>query len=522
MKKFIRENIDHQPIVDNVFKIVNLANDAIAKKGKENIINATIGSLYDEDGNLVALDTVFNTYNSLDNRTKAKYASSFSGNPNFRKQVYNWVVQDTKLDLCHSVIGTPGGSGAVSSTILNVLDEGQTLIIPHIAWGNYKSMATIANCKVQAYQMFDGDAFNITSFKETCHEVMARQGKVLAIINDPCHNPTGYSMTVEEWNQVIDFCNELSNEGPVIILDDIAYIDYSYNLERSRDYMNAFNRMNDQVMIVVAFSCSKTQAYQMFDGDAFNITSFKETCHEVMARQGKVLAIINDPCHNPTGYSMTVEEWNQVIDFCNELSNEGPVIILDDIAYIDYSYNLERSRDYMNAFNRMNDQVMIVVAFSCSKTLTSYGLRCGGAVILARNQEDVRALEILMEKHARASWSNIPNAAMENFVKVTTEHKDEFNEEKGKYVDLLRQRCEVFKKEADECGLTYYPYKEGFFVTLKVEDDDLLTRFHEAMLARDIYTIKVNKGIRVALCSLSVEKCQGLAFKMKEILDSLK
>ena len=100
--------------------------------------------------------------------------------------------------------------------------------------------------------------------------------------------------------------------------------------------------------------------------------------------------------------------------------------------------------------------------------------------------------------------------------------KDEFNEEKGKYVDLLRQRCEVFKKEADECGLTYYPYKEGFFVTLKVEDDDLLTRFHEAMLAQDIYTIKVNKGIRVALCSLSVEKCQGLAFKMKEILDSLK
>ena len=42
MKKFIRQNIDHQPIVDNVFKIVSLANDAIAKKGKENIVNATI------------------------------------------------------------------------------------------------------------------------------------------------------------------------------------------------------------------------------------------------------------------------------------------------------------------------------------------------------------------------------------------------------------------------------------------------------------------------------------------------
>lgn len=412
MKKFIRENIDHNPIVDNVFKIVNLANEAIAEKGKENVINATIGSLYDEQGQLVALDTVFNTYNSLDNRTKAKYASSFNGNPNFRKQVYNWVIQDTPMTLAHSVIATPGGSGAVSSTILNVLDNGETLIIPHIAWGNYKSMATIANCNVKAYQMFDGDAFNLESFKEVCTSVMKEQGKVLAIINDPCHNPTGYSMTVEEWAKLIEFTNELSKEGPVILLDDIAYIDYAYDLEASRQYMSTFNNISENVMIVIAFSCSKT--------------------------------------------------------------------------------------------------------------LTSYGLRCGGAVILAKEQQSVRDLEILMEKHARASWSNIPNAAMENFVRVTTEHKDEFNEEKAKYVDLLKQRCEIFKSEADQCGLIYYPYKEGFFVTLKVEDDELLTKFHEAMLAQDIYTIKVNKGIRVALCSLSVDKCQGLAFKMKDILESLK
>lgn len=412
MKKFIREKIDHNPIVDNVFKIVNMANTAIAKKGEEHVVNATIGSLYDEQGKLVALDTVFNTYNSLDNRTKAKYASSFNGNPNFREQAYNWVVQDVELNLAHSVIATPGGSGAVSSTILNVLDEGETLIIPNIAWGNYRSMATIANCQVATYQMFDGDSFNLDSFKDVCISVMKQQGKVLAIINDPCHNPTGYSMTVDEWQQLIDFVNDLSKEGPVILLDDIAYIDYAYNLAASRHYMQTFN---------------------------------------------------------------------------------------------DISKN-----------------VMIVIAFSCSKTLTSYGLRCGAAIILAKEQQSVRDLEILMEKHARASWSNIPNAAMENFVKVTTDHQDEFNAEKDKYVQLLKQRCEIFKKEADACQLPYYPYKEGFFVTIKIEDDELLSRFHEAMLAHDIYTIKVNKGIRVALCSLSIEKCQGLAPKMKKILDSLK
>ncbi len=49
----------------------------LLKKEKKILSMRTIGSLYDEDGNLVALDTVFNTYNSLDNRTKAKICFKF-------------------------------------------------------------------------------------------------------------------------------------------------------------------------------------------------------------------------------------------------------------------------------------------------------------------------------------------------------------------------------------------------------------------------------------------------------------
>ena len=44
------------------------------------------------------------------------------------------------------------------------------------------TMATIANCKVATYQMFDGDAFHLDSFKEVCSDIMKKQGKVLEII----------------------------------------------------------------------------------------------------------------------------------------------------------------------------------------------------------------------------------------------------------------------------------------------------------------------------------------------------
>lgn len=412
MKQFIRTHVDATPIVDNVFAVVALAQEAKAKVGKENVIDATIGSLNDEAGNLVAFDSVFTHYNEIDNKVKAKYASSFSGNADYKQQVYKWVMQDVKLPLAHRVIATPGGSGAVSTTINNILDSNDTLIIPEIAWGSYKLMATMSNIH--------------------------------------------------------------------------------------------------------------TTTYSLFEGDGFNVANFKQICHEVMDKEGKVLAIINDPCHNPTGYSLTQDEWETVIDVVNELSEKGPVVLLNDIAYIDFAYDFKASRNYLNTFTNINDNVMIVIAFSCSKTLTSYGLRCGASILLAKEEASVRQVEIVMEKTARALWSNIPNAAMDNFVYTTTLGYEAFDKEKSYYVDLLKTRSDIFTQEAKEVGLTHYPYREGFFVTLDIEDSTTLNTYHDALMKENIFTVKVTKGIRVGLCSLSIEKTKGLAKRMKDILESIK
>ncbi len=201
----------------------------------------------------------------------------------------------------------------------------------------------------------------------------------------------------------------------------------------------------------------------------------------------------------------------------NEVSKKVPFILIDDIAYIDYSNHLETSRDYMATWNELSAQAMVVVAFSCSKTLTSYGLRCGAAVILAQDSKDVREAEIIMEKKARATWSNIPNAAMANFVWLVNDDRENFLKEKQKYIDLMKQRSSLFLKEAKEAGLATYPYKEGFFVTLRMNDNDKRSQFHEALMKEHIYTVQVNHGIRVAVCSLPLKKVAGLAAKMKKI-----
>ena len=106
------------------------------------------------------------------------------------------------------------------------------------------------------------------------------------------------------------------------------------------------------------------------------------------------------------------------------------------------------------------------------------------------------------------------------FVDVLDNHREEYDEEREGYVRLLEERANCFTSQADQVGLKYYPYKEVFFVTLSM-DNETRDKFHEALMAQHIYTVKVNQGIRVAVCSLSKEKTDGLAKRMKEIYDEV-
>ena len=110
---------------------------------------------------------------------------------------------------------------------------------------------------------------------------------------------------------------------------------------------------------------------------------------------------------------------------------------------------------------------------------------------------------------------------MENFVRVTTSGYTEFMREKDSYIQLLKQRSDILVEEAKACNLPIYPYKEGFFVTLKMPNNEIREKYHQALIKNNIFTVQVNKGIRVAICSISVEKVKGLAKRLKDVYDTL-
>lgn len=126
-----------------------------------------------------------------------------------------------------------------------------------------------------------------------------------------------------------------------------------------------------------------------------------------MKKQDRLVIIINDPCHNPTGYSLSRKEWSDVIEFLNVCSQTHSVVLLNDIAYIDYSYRQEKAKEYFEVFDQISDNIVVVIAFSLSKSMTSYGLRCGAALLLAKKKKRSiklrRYLKRMPGRHGRIS-----------------------------------------------------------------------------------------------------------------------
>ena len=72
------------PKEDKIFGISRRANEMIEERGADAVVNATIGTLLDDDGDLMVLSSVDDTFMGLEPEEYAGYAP-IGGIPAFRK-----------------------------------------------------------------------------------------------------------------------------------------------------------------------------------------------------------------------------------------------------------------------------------------------------------------------------------------------------------------------------------------------------------------------------------------------------
>ena len=252
--------------------------------------------------------------------------------------------------------------------------------------------------------------------------------------------------------------------------------------------------------------------YNIVTYDVYNLDSLFKVIDET---EGKLFLLINSPCHNPCGQGYTDDEWKKIIDKLNNCNKE--VVLLNDIAYIDYAYN--DAKGYFDLFNHINDNVLVLIAFSCSKSFSYYGKRIGAFITINNDNEFLDTYANMCARLARTTWSNCNNGAMLNITDILKNNREAYLKERDDSIEMLEKRADLFIEQAKENNLECYEYSNGFFVTLKMEDLNRRDEIHQRLIDNHIYTIKVNKGIRIGLCSLPLNKVDGLAKRIVDIIN---
>lgn len=264
----------------------------------------------------------------------------------------------------------------------------------------------------------------------------------------------------------------------------------------------------------------KLDTYTLFDENLnFNSKSFETKVNELLTKQTSLVTIINTPAHNPTGYSLNDSDWDNVLAVLKTAAKDQSkrVILLVDIAYIDYAGEKNACRAFMKKFSNLPDNILVILAFSMSKGYTMYGQRTGAMIGISANKDIAQEFADINQYTSRATWSNINRGCMRLLATIYNDKAllAQVEKERSEYYNLIRERSDIFVREAKAANLHMLPYIAGFFLSVPANDPDAVCeKLHE----EHVFAVPLAKGIRIAVCAVPSFKITGMAAKMAQAM----
>jgi aspartate/tyrosine/aromatic aminotransferase len=107
--------------------------------------------------------------------------------------VFGKVLPKYEKKFSMSVAITPGTSTALFISLS--MNNKIPVLNSDLTWPMYEKAAQVVGQKYFSYSFLSNKyTFNDVSFKRTINKIFEKYGAINIIFNDPCHNPTGYTM----------------------------------------------------------------------------------------------------------------------------------------------------------------------------------------------------------------------------------------------------------------------------------------------------------------------------------------
>ncbi len=214
-------------------------------KQKADKINATIG-IAKEDGHVLSLPSVTGFIKGIDPDEYLPYAPSYgiAGlREKWKKEIFRknpgLAGRETSLPVV-----TSGITHGISILSDMWIDPGDVIVMPDMIWGNYNMTFCVRNqARIVQFKTFDDELtqFNIDSFEQVIREQAEQNKKIVTVLNFP-HNPSGYSLSVDEAGRIADIIIDIARKGTCVVAAcDDAYFGLFFEEQTSTESL--FSRL---------------------------------------------------------------------------------------------------------------------------------------------------------------------------------------------------------------------------------------------------------------------------------------
>ncbi|OQA38387.1 MAG: hypothetical protein BWY56_00134 [Acidobacteria bacterium ADurb.Bin340] len=244
-------------------------------------------------------------------------------------------------------------------------------------------------------------------------------------------------------------------------------------------------------------------------GRPLDLEAWRRAASALMGRQGRLLVWLNDPCHNPTGLSLSHDDRQGLLAVLQDQAARGPVILLLDCAYLDYTGDPAHVREALDDYAAFGQEgsALLAAALSLSKALTLDGVRCG-ALVFPWIEDAL--LQASLTQGCRGLWSTAPRPPQSLFLRLMKDGKrqQQLHAEHRHWSEVLEARAIALDAALRARGADGAPWHGGFFATVRTEAP---ARVAERLWERGVFLVPVAGGLRVGLCALPARDMERLA-----------
>jgi aspartate/methionine/tyrosine aminotransferase len=221
--------------------------------------NATVGMAYN-NGKPMHLTAIRQCLPALEVEEIFPYAPT-AGDPELR-ELWKEQILKKNPDLNGKNISLPVLTPALTNGLVTVadlfVDTGDIIVMPDIFWGNYRLIFEVRKqARVLTFPFFRKDGMNIDAMVQALQNGL-HKGKIILLLNFP-NNPTGYSPTKREAEEIVQALLKLACSGQkIIVITDDSYFGLFYEEEIYKQSLFApLAWLHENIMAIKADGCTK-------------------------------------------------------------------------------------------------------------------------------------------------------------------------------------------------------------------------------------------------------------------------